>query len=73
MGAIEPERTRLEMLLFAKGLNEAEAAKRSGLPRRRLNDKLRKRTEFTLPEMRAIQVNLFPDMTLEEIFEGYGQ
>lgn len=73
MDAIAPARTKLEVLLYERGLSEAAAAKKSGLPQRRLNDKMRKRTQFTLSEMRAIQTNLFPDMTLEEIFEGYGQ
>ena len=65
------ERTRLEMLLFERKLSEAEAARRIGIPQRRFNDKIRHRRQFTLPEMRLIQTTLFPDMTLEEIFEGY--
>ena len=66
-------KTRLEVLLFEKGLSETEAAKRIGIQQKSLNNKLRHRTQFTLPEMRAIQTKLFPDMTLEEIFEGYGE
>lgn len=73
MTTIEPVRTTLERLLFERDLSEAAAAAKSGIPQRRLNDKIHKRTQFTLPEMRAIKDNLFPDMTLEEIFEGYGQ
>lgn len=68
-----PTKTRLEALLFERNLGEAEVSKRTKIPRRRLNDKLRQRTQFTLPEMRAIQINLFPEMSLEEIFEGYGE
>lgn len=73
MDATVPIKTRLEMLLFERGLSEAAAAEKTKIPQRRLNDKLRHRTQFTLPEMKAIQRNLFPEMTLEEIFEGYGE
>ena len=34
-------------------------------------EKVTKVRPFKLPEMKAIQTKLFPDMTLEEIFEGY--
>lgn len=34
-------------------------------------DKLNKRVEFKCGEMRAVKNQLFPDKTLEEIFEGY--
>ena len=64
-------RTNLEMLLFENKLSAAEAARRIGIPQRRLNDKIHHRTKFTLPEMKAIQTILFPTLTLEEIFEGY--
>jgi hypothetical protein len=33
--------------------------------------KLNKEIAFKLPEMRAVKDQLFPDKTLEEIFEGY--
>ena len=65
------ERTRLEILLFERGLSIAEAARQTKIPQRRLNNKVHRRAKFTLPEMKAIQSRLFPEKTLEEIFEGY--
>lgn len=68
-----PVKTKLETLLFSTGLSESAAARRIGMPQRSLNNKLHRRTQFTIKDMRAIQTNLFPDMTLEELFEGYGE
>ncbi len=65
------ERTKLEILLFERGLSIAEAARQTRIPQKRLNNKIHRRVKFNLPEMKAIQTRLFPEMTLEEIFEGY--
>lgn len=73
MDAIAQGRTKLEALLFEKKLSETAAAAKCGIPQKTFNDKIHRRTQFNISEMRAIQTNLFPDMTLEEIFEGYGE
>lgn len=73
MDAIAPAKTKLEMLFIEKGLSETSAAKAIGISPKSMNNKIRRRTQFVLKEMKRIQANWFPDMTLEEIFEGYGQ
>ena len=73
MNTIAPIKTRLQVLLYERGLSEASAAKLVGMQQRSMSNKVHRRTQFTLSEMKAIQKNLFPEMSLEEIFEGYGQ
>ena len=70
--AVAP-RTRLEALFYEKNISETSAAKAIGISQKSMNNKVKRRTQFSLNEMRRIQAKWFPDMTLEEIFEGYGE
>lgn len=66
------EKTRLQIMLFEKGIHMSELQKVIGAKQpKTAREKVTKVRPFKLPEMKAIQTKLFPDMTLEEIFEGY--
>lgn len=67
------EKTRLELLLWENNIPAWRLREVMGVKSQKsVYNKVYKHTDFTLPEMRAIQVQLFPQLTLEEIFEGYG-
>jgi hypothetical protein len=68
------EKTKLEILLFEKGITLERLKDVIGVKTpKSAREKLRGIRQFTLPEMKAIHTQLFPDMTMEEIFEGYGE
>lgn len=73
MDQTAPLRTRLEILLYENGISEETAAKVIGISPKSMNNKVKQRTQFNIKEMKSLQVNLFPKMSLEEIFEGYGE
>lgn len=73
MDQTAPLRTRLEILLYENGISEETAAKAIGISPKSMNNKVKQRTQFNIKEMKSLQVNLFPKMSLEEIFEGYGE
>lgn len=59
-------------MLFEKGIDTSGLQKIIGAKQpKTAREKLTKVRPFKLPEMKAIKTELFPDMTLEEIFEGY--
>ena len=67
------ERTKLQRMLGAEGITieafkDVIGAKQAKTAR----EKLRGNVEFKLNEMKAVQQKLFPDYSLEELFEGYG-
>lgn len=73
MDQTAPSRTRLEVLLYERNISEASAAKAIGISQKSMNNKVKRRSQFNIKEMKAIQIKLFPEMSLEEIFEGYGE
>lgn len=73
MDQTAPSRTRLEVLLYENGISEEAAAKVIGISKKSMNNKVKRRTQFNIKEMKSLQINLFPEMSLEEIFEGYGE
>ena len=73
MDQTAPSRTRLEVLLYENGISEETAAKVIGISKKSMNNKVKQRTQFNIKEMKSLQINLFPEMSLEEIFEGYGE
>lgn len=73
MDQTAPSRTRLEVLLYENGISEETAAKAIGISKKSMNNKVKRRTQFNIKEMRGLQIKLFPEMSLEEIFEGYGE
>ncbi len=73
MDQTAPSRTRLEVLLYENGISEETAAKVIGISKKSMNNKVKRRTQFNIKEMKSLQINLFPEMSLEEIFEGYGE
>lgn len=73
MDQTAPLRTRLEVLLYENGISEETAAKAIGISKKSMNNKVKRRTQFNIKEMKSLQINLFPEMSLEEIFEGYGE
>ena len=73
MDQTAPSRTRLEVLLYENGISEGAAAKVIGISKKSMNNKVKRRTQFNIKEMKSLQINLFPEMSLEEIFEGYGE
>ena len=71
MAALE-ERTKLQRLLGAEGITQKRFAEVIGAKTdKTVRLKLEKKIAFKLPEMKAVQDNLFPEYSLEEIFEGY--
>ena len=73
MDQTAPVRTRLEILLYENGISEETAAKAIGISPKSMNNKVKQRTQFNIKEMKSLQINLFPEKSLEEIFEGYGE
>jgi len=73
MDQTAPSRTRLEVLLYENGISEETAAKVIGISKKSMNNKVKRRTQFNIKEMKSLQIHLFPKMSLEEIFEGYGE
>ena len=73
MDQTAPSRTRLEVLLYENGISEETAAKAIGISQKSMNNKVKRRTQFNIKEMRGLQIKLLPEMSLEEIFEGYGE
>jgi hypothetical protein len=72
MGLPETHKTKLQVWLFDRNITMEKftsviGAKTAKTARQKLN----KEIAFKLPEMRAVKDQLFPDKTLEEIFEGY--
>ncbi len=66
------EKTKLEILLFEKEIGFSKLKEIIGAKwPETAREKVRGNVEFKLSEMKAIQTKLFPDMSLEEIFEGY--
>lgn len=68
----DEETTKLQKMLGAekitlKRFTEVIGAKET----RTARDKLNKVVAFKLPEMRAVKDQLFPEYSLEDIFEGY--
>jgi len=65
-------RTKLQRMLGADGITIAAVTVTIGAKQpKTASQKVHGRVAFTLPEMRAIQKNYYPHMTLDEIFEGY--
>lgn len=68
----DTDKTRLQIWLFDKNITMKKFAAVIGAETTKTaRDKLNKRVEFKCGEMRAVKNQLFPDKTLEEIFEGY--
>lgn len=73
MGVVQ-EKTKLEVMLFDRNITVKRLGEVIGVKQPKTAGlKLHRVVAFTLPEMRAVQKELFPNMTLEEIFEGYGE
>lgn len=68
------EKTKLQIMLFQKGIGTQKFRDVIGAKQEKTaRQKLGGQGDFKLREMRAVQAKLFPEMTLDEIFEGYGQ
>ena len=67
------ERTNLEQLLWEHKIPFTRLREVMGVTSQKtVYNKLHKITDFTISEMRAIRAQLFPDLTFEYIFDGYG-
>ena len=66
------EKTKLEVMLFEKGVTMERMKDIIGVKTTKsVREKLDKVRDWKLDEMKAIQTTLFPELTLEKIFEGY--
>ena len=66
------EKTKLEVMLFEKGVTMERMKDIIGVKTTKsVREKLDKVRDWKLDEMKAIQTALFPELTLEAIFEGY--
>lgn len=71
---MEKEKTNLEKLLWERGISLIQLKDVMEVSSKRtVYNKLHRVTQFTLFEMNAIRSKLFPEYTLEYIFEGYGE
>ena len=71
---MEKEKTNLEKLLWERGISLIQLKDVMEVSSKRtVYNKLHRVTQFTLFEMNAIRNKLFPEHTLEYIFEGYGE
>ena len=65
------EKTKLQIWLFRDHITTERVTNVIGAKTTKTaRDKLYKRRDFTLPEMKAIQTELYPDHTLEDLVEG---
>lgn len=68
------EKTNLERLLWEQEIPLVRLREVMGASSQKtVYNKMHKLNSFTLPEMVAIQKQLFPSYSLEYIFEGYGE
>ena len=67
-------KTKLQHLMFDADITVAMLRDTIGVKTdKSAREKLDGTRNFTLPEMRAVKRAYFPRLSLEEIFEGYGE